>query len=302
MCVKVYMRASSEKVLKETGKIKKSRKKKGTLIVIGGHEDKTNQGIILKIIAKKIGSGKLVVLPFGSEYPDEMIDIYKKAFRRAGIKHLNFINIMNRKDSREIAKLKTLKNASGVFFTGGDQHKINSLIAYTPFCDAVKMIYEKGGLVAGTSAGASALSQTMIVYPQHKHEVEDIDHNEFDMAPGLGLLPDDILIDQHFSQRSRFGRLLSAVARNPRLLGVGLDENTAIMIEHGNKFKVIGNGLVYVFDGSCITFMDLRDTAYYMNVHIMSQGYSFDMKNRKPIIPKKKISSPEYAEEKITDN
>lgn len=291
------MRESSKKLLKETQKIKKPRKTKGTLIVIGGHEDKTNHGIILKIIAKKIGSGKLVVLPFGSEYPEEMKEIYTKAFRRVGIKHLHFINIFNRKDSRLPQKIKALKDAKGVFFTGGDQHKINSLIAYTPFCDAIKNIYENGGLVAGTSAGASALSDTMIVYPQHK--VEDMDHNEFDMAPGLGLLPQDILIDQHFSQRSRFGRLLSAVARNPRLLGVGLDENTAIMIEHGNKFKVIGNGLVYVFDGSCITFMDLKDTAYNMHVHIMSQGYTFDMKNRKPIIPNKKISS-EYSDEEQT--
>ncbi len=271
------------------------RKKKGIIIVIGGHEDKTNHGEILNTIAQKIGTGILVVLPFGSGEPEEMIKIYKAAFRTAGVKHLYFINLENREDAKKPEKLKLLEKASGVFFTGGDQNKINSLIAYTPFCDRIRNIYEHGGIIAGTSAGASVLSQTMLVYPNHRIN-QDYDHNEFDMAPGLALLPSSIIIDQHFSQRSRFGRLLSAVAKNPSLLGVGLDENTAIMVEGGNRFRTLGKGLVYIFDGANISFMDLRETAYNMCVHIMAHGYEFDLTTRRPIIPKVKLKIPMDSE------
>lgn len=281
------MKGSGKEVLRKTKNIKRKleRKRKGSLIVIGGHEDTTNHGVILQVIAKKIGSGKLVVLPFGSEDPEFVKEKYSAAFRRVGIKHLHFLNLEYRSDANDESKIKELLDADGVFFSGGDQHKINTLIGCTLVCANLQKIYDRGGLIAGTSAGASVLSETMLVYPEH---VNGDNGNEFEMAPGLGYLPKDILIDQHFSERRRFGRLLHVVARNPRLLGVGLDENTAIMVEH-NKFKVIGEGLAYVFDGSAITFMNLETSAYNMKVHIMQEGYEFDLTLRQPIIPKNKV-------------
>jgi len=203
-----------------------------------------------------------------------------------GIKHLHFLNIEYRADANNEEIIKVLKDASGVFFCGGDQHKINTLISCTLLCQYIRDIYNTGGILAGTSAGASVLSETMLIYPQH---VNSNNGNEFELAPGLSFMPRDILIDQHFSQRKRFGRIISVVAKNPRLLGIGLDENTAIMLERGNKVKVIGEGLAYIFDGSSITFMNLENTAYNMKVHILSEGYEFDLKIRSPVIPNNKL-------------
>ncbi len=278
------MNKISRKVIGDTQAIKHNFRK-GTFIAIGGHEDVSKDSTILSVIAKKVGAGKLVVLPFGSEDPEFMKKKYTIAFRKIGIKHLYFLNIHHRADANNEGLVKILKDASGVFFTGGDQHKINTLIGCTLLCQYIREMYNRGGIVAGTSAGASVLSETMLVYPQH---VDSDNGNEFELAPGLGFLPRDILIDQHFSQRKRFGRILSVVAKNPRLLGIGLDENTAIMLER-NKFKVIGESLAYVFDGSSITFMNLENTAYDMRVHIMSEGYEFDLKTRTPVIPKNKL-------------
>jgi len=273
------------KILEKTAKVTKRKHHKGTLMAIGGHEDISKESIILRIIAKKIGTGKLVVLPFGSEDPEFMRKKYTPAFRRVGIKHLHFLNIEFRSEANNEEIVKVLNDASGVFICGGDQHKINTLIGSTLLCESIREIYNRGGVLAGTSAGASVLSETMLVYPEH---VESDKGNEFELAPGLSFMPRDILIDQHFSQRKRFGRILSVVAKNPRLLGIGLDENTAVMLER-NKFKVIGEGLAYVFDGSSISFMNLERTAYDMKVHIMSEGYEYDLNSRIPIIPKTKL-------------
>jgi cyanophycinase len=279
--------------LRKTQSAAKRKRGKGTLIAIGGHEDISRDSIILKVISKKIGFGKLVILPFGSDDPEFMKDKYTPAFRKVGVKHLYFLNIENRSDANNEEVVKVLKDASGVFFCGGDQHKINTLIGCTLLCQNIRELYDSGGLLAGTSAGASVLSETMLVYPEH---VNSNNGNEFELAPGLSFMPRDILIDQHFSQRKRFGRILSVVAKNPRLLGIGLDENTAIMLERGNKFKVIGEGLAYIFDGSSITFMNLENTAYNMKVHIMSEGYEFDLKSRMPIIPKTKLLNKNLSE------
>jgi cyanophycinase len=275
-----------KKVLKETKKLNKGRRKPGTMIIIGGHEDTSNHGSILMTIAKKIGNEKLVVFPFGSNYPEQVKEKYNAAFRKVGIKHLHFLDIKYRAEAHDPKTSEVLNDAAGVFIAGGDQHRINTLIGCTKLCERLRAIFANGGLIAGTSAGASVLSETMLVYPEH---VNGNNGNEFEMAPGLGFLPRDILIDQHFSQRKRFGRLLSVVAKNPRLLGIGLDENTAIMMDRTSKFKVIGEGLAYIFDGSSITFMNLYETAYDLKVHILSEGYEFDLKHRKPIIPLDKL-------------
>lgn len=272
--------------LKKTKVLKQGIRKPGTMIIIGGHEDTSKEGSILKTIAKKIGNGKLVIFPFGSNYPNDVKEKYERAFRGVGIKHIHFLNISYRAESHDPKTSDVLKDAAGVFIAGGDQHKINTLIGCTKLCERVREIYSNGGLIAGTSAGASVLTETMLVYPEH---VNGNNGNEFEMAPGLGFLPRDILIDQHFSQRKRFGRLLSVVAKNPRLLGIGLDENTAIMLDRLSRFRVIGEGLAYIFDGSSITFMNLYETAYDMKVHILSEGYEFDLKHRKPIIPTDKL-------------
>lgn len=133
--------------------------------------------------------------------------------------------------------------------------------------------------------GASVLTETMLVYADNGN---DADNNEFNIAPGMGLLPGNIIIDQHFSQRNRFGRLLSAVARIPQLIAIGLDENTAVIINQGYRITVACEGIVYIFDGSRIKFANVKDTAFNICTSIMTKGYEYDLKNRVKIVRKRK--------------
>lgn len=263
--------------------ITKRRKRKGVIIAVGGHENKFQNAEIIDIITENTLGETLVVLPIGSEIPDEMISMYKVAFRKSGIKHLYFMKLDSRDDSLKKKNIQIIKNAGGIFFTGGDQHKINSLIANTPVGEAIYDVYNHGGVVAGTSAGASVLTETMLISANAEN---DLDNNEFNMAPGMGLLPRNIIIDQHFSQRNRFGRLLNAVARNPQLLAIGLDENTAVVINQGKRLTVAGEGIVYIFEGSSMKFTDVKDTAFNICTSSLTKGYEYDLENRVQIIRK----------------
>jgi cyanophycinase len=186
-------------------------------------------------------------------------------------------------------KLKVLDDAAGVFFSGGDQLRITSQIGDTSIEARVRRIYERGGVIAGTSAGASVMSETMLVKGSSKetHRIGDLH-----MAPGMGLVR-DLIIDQHFAERGRMGRLLGAVAHNPRVLGLGIDEDTAVCLQ-GDRFEVIGSGGVYVVDGTDVTYCNVAEaraecalSMHDVRVHVLSSGDGFDLKARKPISPKR---------------
>jgi len=258
-----------------------------TLIIIGGHEDRTADKVILGEIARRIGSGKLVVstVAVPSE-PNGLFEEYEKAFRALGVKHLFNLAINTREEATRESKLRILDDAVGVFFTGGDQVKITSQIGDTPIFRRIQEIYDNGGLIAGTSAGASVMSETMLV--EGGDEQSHVIGASVRMAPGLGLLS-GVIIDQHFMERGRVGRLIGAVAQNPKNLGVGIDEQTAIVVERGNAFYVLGSGAVYVIDGSEVSYSnvaeeDLKKTLsiYDMKVHMLSQGDRFDIVARRP--------------------
>lgn len=170
-------------------------------------------------------------------------------------------------------------------FTGGDQLKITSQLGDTAFYDRLMAIYEKGGVVAGTSAGASAMCETMLVRGtgSETHRIGDLH-----MAPGLGLLK-DVIIDQHFAERGRMGRLLGAVAQNPRVLGIGIDEDTAIVVENEDRFRVIGSGGVSILDAGNMTHSNIADeetdralSIFGVHLHVLSHGDAFDLRRRKP--------------------
>lgn len=176
-----------------------------------------------------------------------------------------------------------LADASGVFFTGGDQLRIASQIGDTPIERAVLDLHLRGGLIAGTSAGASVMSETMLVKGSgaESHRIGDLH-----MAPGLGLIR-DVIIDQHFAERGRIGRLLGAVAQNPRLLGIGIDEDTAIIVE-GRRFHVVGDGAVTVVDGTCVTHSNIAEarpeltlSMHDVRLHMLSAGDRFDLDLRR---------------------
>ena len=258
-----------------------------TLIIIGGHEDRSNNKIILGEVAKRIGSGKLVVTTVAMQSgTEQLFEQYQKAFRALGVKHLYNLEISARAEATVPSKVKILDDAAGVFFTGGDQLKITSQIGDTAIYQRIREIYDDGGVIAGTSAGASVMSETMLVEggDENSHVIGD----SVRMAPGLGLIG-GVIIDQHFMERGRIGRLLGAVAQNPKNLGIGIDEQTAIVVERGNGFYVLGSGAVYVIDGTEVSYSnvaeeDLKKTLsiYNVRMHMLSQGDRFDFINRVP--------------------
>jgi len=258
-----------------------------TLIIIGGREDRSNNKIILGEVARRVGSGKLVVTTVAmANGTDQLFEQYEKAFRSLGVKHLYNLEISERQEATMPGKVKILDDAAGVFFTGGDQIKITSQIGDTPIFQRIREIYDDGGVIAGTSAGAAVMSETMLV--EGGDENSHVIAGSVRMAPGLGLIS-GVIVDQHFMERGRFGRLIGAVAQNPKNLGIGIDEQTAIVVERGNGFYVLGSGGVYVVDGTGVTYSNVAEedphktiSIYNVRMHMLSQGDRFDLLNRIP--------------------
>ena len=257
-----------------------------TLIIIGGKEDRSADKVILGEIARRVGSGKLVVSTVAMKNPGGLFEEYEQAFRALGVKHLFKLEINEREEATRDSKVRILDDAVGVFFTGGDQLKISSQIGDSPIYKRIQEIYEAGGVIAGTSAGASVMSETMLV--EGGDEESQVIGASVRMAPGLGLI-DGVIIDQHFMERGRVGRLIGAVSQNPKNLGIGIDEQTAIVVERGNQFYVLGSGAVYVIDGTEVSYSNVAEedlnktlSIYDMKVHMLSQGDRFDLIARRP--------------------
>jgi cyanophycinase len=258
---------------------------KGTLVIIGGHEDRRDEKLILRAIADRLGpDGKIVVCTVASTEPDALWEEYEQAFRALDVPHVYRLEIDTREDAATPRVMRILEGATGVFFTGGDQLKITSQIGDTPLFSRVEEIFENGGVIAGSSAGASAMSETMMVSgsADGSYRIK----SSLLMAPGLGFAR-DMLIDQHFSERGRMARLIGAVSQNPRVLGVGIDENTAIIVEQQRKFTVLGVGAAYVVDASQMSYSNIGEeesdrtlSAFNLVVHMLSQGDSFDLNAR----------------------
>ena len=260
---------------------------KGSLIIIGGHEDRTGERKILRAVADRLGDdGKIVVCTVASTEPASIWEEYEAAFRALGVPHVFRLDVESREYASTPRAMRILEGATGVFFTGGDQLKITSQIGDTPLYSRVQEIFEDGGVIAGTSAGASAMSETMLV--ANNGEASYRIKSALLMAPGLGLAQ-DMLIDQHFSERGRMARLIGAVSQNPRVLGTGIDEDTAIIVEHNRSFRVLGEGAVYVVDGSKVSYSNIGEedsdrtlSSFGLSVHMLSQGDRFDLLTRTP--------------------
>jgi cyanophycinase len=260
--------------------------KRPTLIVIGGREDKIGDALILREVARHVGSGKLVVTDVASSDPEGLFEEYEEVFHKLGMERVERLEVRSRKAASDAKVLRVLNDANAVFFTGGDQLKITSQIGGTPVYDRIREIYRRGGVVAGTSAGASVVCGTMLTAgsgqtsPRLGESVQ--------MAPGLGFIR-NVIIDQHFAERGRMGRLLAAVAQNPRTLGLGIDENTAVVIDAAESFYVVGAGAVYAVDGRYISYSNVTEAAadrtlavYDLKLHVLTEGDSFDLETRRP--------------------
>jgi cyanophycinase len=268
------------------------KKKPGTLIIIGGGE-KDGDRTILKEVAKHAGSGKLVVATVATEEPEETWKEYRQIFQELGVRRIEHLDIRLREQAKGKDQVEVVKGAKVVFFTGGDQLKITSQLGDSPVYQTVEEIYANGGTIAGTSAGASVMSETMLISGdgEESHQVGKL----LGMAPGLGLIQ-GVVIDQHFAQRGRLGRLLGAIAQNPRQLGLGLDENTAVVVYDQESFDVIGAGAVYVLDGSGSSYSNLGESeqerektmsVFDVKLHVLSEGNRFNLQERRPEIPPK---------------
>lgn len=255
-------------------------------MIIGGHEDKDGEKAILSRVASHVRGGRLVIATVASHQPEGYFEAYQKAFGHLGVTDLAELYLNERSEAARPEAADMLKEAAGVFFSGGDQLRITSQIGDTRIERLIRDIHERGGLIAGTSAGAAVMSETMLVKgpSAESHRVGDLH-----MAPGLGLMKDAI-IDQHFAERGRIGRLLGAVAQNPRVLGIGIDEDTAIEVG-ADRFEVLGSGAVYIVDGADVSHSNIAEaepdrtlSLFDVTMHVLSAGDRFSIAERRPLI------------------
>ena len=271
---------------------------KGTLIPIGGNEDKGNgknemytleflqEGILSHVVRESGGkNARIVVIPTASSIPREVGENYLEAFDLLGCKQVEVIHIHDRHDSDEKRFLKLIEEADCVMFSGGDQSNIVNRIGGTRMHEIILDRYRNEDFViAGTSAGAMCMSSEMIAGGSI---TESLFKGSVRMRDGMAFIP-ELIIDSHFIQRGRFGRLAEAVAKFPHLIGVGLAEDTGVIIKNCNDFKVIGSGMVVIFDGSTLTHNNEEilphGTPMSMGnlvVHILSNSDQFVINERK---------------------
>lgn len=220
----------------------------GRLVIIGGGEDRTYAKQILGRFIELSGGpeANIVVITAASGASDHMWEIYQQAFGELGVINLNHLAIASRTDANSDRAISMLSAADGIFMTGGDQKRLLALIGGTGVDRALHVAFkERNACIGGTSAGASAMSGHMLAKGDAVLQPEK---GAVSMAAGLGLVQ-HVVIDQHFSERQRLGRLLTAVAQNPYLQGVGIDEDTALVIERGVGIEILGEGAVTVIDG-----------------------------------------------------
>lgn len=260
-------------------------KAKGTLVIIGGAEDKKGDRRILKHSVEIIGGSdaKLIVLTTATEDPETVGNNYREVFNDLGVNNIDILNINTRDDANDDRNTEIIRTASGIFFTGGDQLRITSILGGTKVYEELVNSYKNGVVIIGTSAGASVMSSTMIVSGNDNDAARKC---TLKMAPGLGLL-EEVIIDQHFAQRGRIGRLLCGVAENPHVLGVGIDEDTGIIVHPDARFEVIGTNSITVVDGKSIKSSNVSElmpneilAIANITLHVLPAGYGFDMENR----------------------
>ena len=256
----------------------------GTVIVIGGAEDKIRDRIILNRFVSLAGGEDAIVcvISTASSLGHEAGERYRTIFAELGVRTVRPLHAMTRAQANDETFARAVRDATGIFLTGGNQLRLSSTLGGTRLAEAVLERFQHGAVIAGTSAGASAMSSHMIAFgasgatPKHRMAA---------IAAGLGVLP-GVIVDQHFQQRNRLGRLLSLIAQNPSLLGLGVDEDTAGVVGPDLVLEVIGRGSVTVVDGAAAE-TDAWDVRGHRPVmisgvvlHSLPAGYRFDLRRR----------------------
>ena len=265
---------------------------RGYVIPIGGAEERAGSAKILKRFVKISGGkqSRIAIIPTASSLEDTG-DKYVEIFNKIGAAEAFSLPINERSEADREDYLSALDQATGIFITGGNQLRLSTILGGTEVARKIRRLNAEGINVAGTSAGAAIMPEHMIAGgPTGTAPSQD----GVNLAPGLGLT-NALLIDQHFSQRDRLGRLLTAISYNPFLLGVGVDEDTALFIGPDQHFEVVGSGSVTVIDPSDLSYSSMgkarrKDSISLLDLklHVLSKGCRFDIPNRKPFPPKKK--------------
>lgn len=260
----------------------------GDLVIIGGAEDKEGDCRILREFIRRSGGlqSRIVVMTVATGLPGEVGEQYIGIFKRLGAADVRVVDTAQREDASDPKAIADISQATGVFFTGGNQARITECLKDTELEAALHKRFSEGAVIAGTSAGAAMMPDMMIVVgdgeTNPRREVAEMDR-------GMGFLP-NVVIDQHFAQRGRLGRLVSALAQQPASLGFGIDENTAIVVS-GKIVEVVGEGAVTIVDESTVKHNNINellpdeDLAFCgATLHILPSGYKFDLEKRSPIV------------------
>jgi cyanophycinase len=274
----------------------------GPLMIIGGAEDKLRKRRILKEFVASAGGldARIVVIPTASSLGPEIVDVYEALFRAEGAAEVTEVRPQTRGEASDDELVKRIGEATGIFMTGGNQLKLSAVICGTPVGDAIVAAHQRGVAVAGTSAGASIQSSHMVAFgvggATPKQRMTQV-------AAGLGLLQ-SMVIDQHFDQRNRYGRLLMIVSQSPSLLGLGVDEDTAAVVETQEELdgphevlRVLGRGAVTIMDPA-----NLVTNAYEAKrsapilasgvvLHVLPEGSRFDLTTR-TLLPTVQVVDP----------
>lgn len=256
----------------------------GVVMPIGGAEDKVGRMTVLREVVRLAGGARsrIVVISTASSLGDEITHAYLQIFTSLGVTEVVGIRPESRAQAGSPDLVEAVNDCTGVFMTGGNQVKLAAIVVGTPLGDAIRRAHRRGALVAGTSAGASILSTHMVSFGSGgatpKFRMSQV-------SEGLGLLPGAI-VDQHFTQRNRFGRLLALVAGNPAQLGIGVDEDTAAIIGPDGRLEVKGRGVVTVMDGSAALTTAYTATGTQplmisdVRLHSLPRGAVFDVVRR----------------------
>ncbi len=255
-------------------------------MIIGGAEDRQGDCQILRRFIRLSGGteARIVVLTAGTSEPEEAGETYIEIFERLGAAIVWVVDTREQADANHIDAVRAIGQATGIFFTGGDQARIVERIKDTILEDAIRKRHQEGAVIAGTSAGAAIMPDVMIVRGESETSPRQ---DSVTLGTGMGFVS-GILVDQHFAQRGRLGRLVTAILLQPATIGVGVDENTALVIE-GEEFEVLGEGAVTIVDESGITYHngdiaweDEAMSVFNVKLHILSAGCRFNIHTRLP--------------------
>ncbi len=280
------LQSSSVRLKRGSNSLSSDSKKRGYIVPIGGAEERMRDPAILKRFVELCGgeSSRIVIIPTASKLRSTGSD-YEKVFKDLGVREVRSLAYQDRADCERQSWLHVLEQADGAFFTGGNQLRLSTTLGGTSVANMLRDRNRSGDLhIAGTSAGAAIMSQHMIAFGE---EGATPHADMVTLVPGLGIV-ENLIVDQHFRQRDRLGRLLSALAYNPSSIGIGLDEDTAAIISHDGSIEAAGSGAITIVDPAEVEYSSM-DSAHKsdpvsiigVRLHILIEGGHYDLNTRR---------------------